>query len=231
MAKTREFWEGCRDCLPLMVGGIPVGIACGVMSSAAGFSPLETSVMSLTVFSAAAQLVALSVIIAGGGSLALIFLNVLLVNLHNLLLTSSLASHLLKLPRPLWLLLCAGLTDGTYAITVNRTDKYGYSAYYQLGASAVQYFFWFAATLAGALAGSHILNPRAWGLDFTLTAVFIAILVPRLRDTVSALVSLVAAATAVAGSIYLGGRWYILIACIVAVLAGAALERRRKSER
>jgi 4-azaleucine resistance transporter AzlC len=225
VARAREFWEGCRDCLPLMVGGIPVGITCGVMSVAAGFSPFEATVMSLAVFSGAAQLVALSIFIAGGG-LALIILNVFLVNLHNLLLTSSLAPHLLKQPRPLWLLLCASLTDGTYAITVDRADKAGYSAYYQLGASAVQYFFWFAATVAGALAGSHILNPRAWGLDFTLTAVFVAILVPKLRDPVAGAVSAIAAATAVAGSLYLGGRWYILIACIVAVVAGVALERR-----
>lgn len=156
MAKAQEFWEGCRDCLPLMVGGIPVGITCGVMSVAAGFNPAEATVMSLAVFSGAAQLVTLSIISAGGAGLALILLNVLLVNLHNLLLTSSLAPHLLKLPRPQWLLLCASLTDGTYAITMNRAEKHGYSAYYQLGASAVQYFFWFAATIAGALAGSHI---------------------------------------------------------------------------
>lgn len=230
MAKAGEFWEGCRDCLPLMVGGIPVGITCGVMGVAAGYSPLETTVMSLAVFSGAAQLVALSIIVGGGG-LALILLNVLLVNLHNLLLTSSLAPQLLKLPKPLWLLLCASLTDGTYAITVNRTDRCGYSAYYQLGASAVQYFFWFAATVVGALAGSHILNPRAWGLDFALTAVFITILVPKLRDPVAGAVSAVAAVVAVAGSLYLGGRWYILIACVVAVVAGVALERRRESER
>ncbi|MCX7780082.1 MAG: hypothetical protein N2491_04080 [Negativicutes bacterium] len=34
----REFWEGCRDCLPLMIGGVPFGLTCGMLSVAAGFN-------------------------------------------------------------------------------------------------------------------------------------------------------------------------------------------------
>ncbi|MDR3588518.1 MAG: AzlC family ABC transporter permease [Negativicutes bacterium] len=221
-----EFWEGCRDCLPLMAGGIPFGLTCGMMSVAAGFHLPEVVLMSLVVFSGTSQFVMIMMLQSGNAVLGMVMFNVLLVNLHNLLLMASLAPHLLRLPAPLRHLLCFGISDGTYAITMNRIQQRGYSADYQLGNSAVQFFFWLAANVAGALVGEHISNPLSWGLDFSITAVFIAILIPKLLDRTTMAVSVVAAVTAVAGSVCLGGKWYILLACVAGTLTGILLEGR-----
>ena len=224
-----EFWEGCRDCLPLMVGGIPLGLTCGVMSVAAGFHLPEIILMSLLVFSGTSQFVMIMMLQSGNAVLGLVMFNVLLVNLHNLLLMASLAPHLLRLPASLRHLLCFGISDGTYAITMNRISQRGYSADYQLGSSAVQFFFWLAANIAGAFIGEYISSPLSWGLDFSITAVFIAILIPKLCDRTTLVVSAVAAVTAVIGAVYLGGKWYILLACVTGTLTGVWLEGRAKN--
>jgi 4-azaleucine resistance transporter AzlC len=221
-----EFWEGCRDCLPLMVGGIPFGVTCGVMSVAAGFHLPEIILMSLLVFSGTSQFVMIMMLQSGNAVLGLVMFNVLLVNLHNLLLMASLAPQLLRLPASLRHLLCFGISDGTYAITMNRILQQGYSADYQLGSSAVQYFFWLAANIAGAFIGEYIASPLSWGLDFSITAVFIAILIPKLCDRTTVWVSVVAGVTAVIGAAYLGGKWYILLACVTGTLTGVWLEGR-----
>jgi 4-azaleucine resistance transporter AzlC len=210
-----------------MVGGIPVGITCGILSTAAGLNLSEVVLMSGLVFSGAAQLVAVSMIAAGVVSPGLVMVNVLLVSLHNLLLTASLAPYMIMLPKFWRGLLCFGISDGTYAITMNRAGENGYSQHYQLGASVVQYLFWISANIAGAFVGSYIVNPSAWGLDFTLIAVFIAILIPKLKDRVMLGVSASAAVAALAGATYLGGKWHILLACVAATLTGVILERRR----
>jgi len=226
----KDFWEGCQDCLPLMIGGIPVGLTCGLMGAIAGFNPLEVLFMSALVFSGASQFVVITMLQAGSATLGLLMLNVLLVNLHNILLLASLAPHLIKLPKLFRHLLCFSISDGTYALTMNRVQHHGYSADYQLGASMIQYFFWITSNLLGTFAGRYISNPLSWGLDFTLTAVFIAILIPKLRDQTVLYVSIVAAITAVLAATYLGGKWYIILASITATLTGVYLEGRLKHE-
>ena len=105
METRKAFWEGCRDCLPLMIGAVPVGILCGAMAPAAGFSPAETLVMAVAVFSGAAQFIAISVIMAGPVLPGWIIVGAFLVNAHNLLLGASLAAHMDRLPLRLRLLL------------------------------------------------------------------------------------------------------------------------------
>ena len=226
----KDFFEGCRDCLPLMIGGIPVGLTCGLMSAIVGFNPLEVLFMSALVFSGVSQFVVITMLQAGSATLGLLMLNVLLVNLHNVLLLASLAPYLIKLPKFFRHFLCFSMSDGTYALTMNRVQQYGYSADYQLGASMIQYLSWITSNLLGTFAGRYIPNPLSWGLDFTLTAVFIAILIPKLRDQTVLSVSIVAAITAVLAATYLGGKWYIILACITATLTGVYLEGRRKYE-
>jgi len=225
-----DFLAGCRDCLPLMVGGVPFGIMCGVMAASAGFTPMEVLLMSLLVFSGTSQYVAIMMFQSGNALLGSLFLNVLLVNLHNLLLMASLSPYIANLPGLVRNLLCFGISDGTYAITMNRIRQFGYSADYQLGASAVQYIFWTAANMAGVFLINHVPNLLSWGLDFTITAVFIAILIPQLCDRITLCVSLAATVAAVLGACYLSGKWYILLACGTAVITGVLLEGRIKNE-
>lgn len=219
-----DFWQGCRDCLPLMAGGVPVGLLCGAMAPTAGFSPAEAILMAVAVYSGAAQFLAISIILAGSGVPGLIILGAFLVNAHNLLLGASLAPHLGSLSTPLRLFLAYTLTDGAYALTAGRILATGYSAAYHLGVSAVMFVIWTAANAVGAFAGKYLPAPAAWGLDFTITAVFIALLVPQLKNRTSLVVAVVAALVALVGAALGGGKWYILIACGVAMLTGVLLE-------
>jgi hypothetical protein len=60
-----RFAQGFPAMLPLWTGAIPVGIAYGAAAREAGLSLAETQLMSLTVFSAAAQMSAVALIGAG----------------------------------------------------------------------------------------------------------------------------------------------------------------------
>lgn len=226
----KELLAGSRDCLPLLFGSIPFGFTCGIMSVAAGFTPFESILMSMTVFSGAAQFAAVLMLQSGDASLFMIAASTLLLNMHNLLLIASLTPYMVKLPKPVRYVLAFGITDATYALTMNRISQSGYSASYHVGVSAVMYLSWTLATAAGALAGRYVPDPLSWGLDFTLTAVLIAIIVPKLSDRPTALVVATAAFTALAASLTLGGKWHILLACIVAPAVGLAWERIAKYE-
>lgn len=220
----REFREGVYATLPLMCGVFPFGLAYGIVGQSVGLTPGEILLMSLLVFAGAAQFVSLSMFAEGAG-LVMISLTTLLINLRHLLMGASLSAYLKD--RPLWLkgLLCFGMADETYAVTISRAQLAGYSASYQMGSNLTGYVTWAVSTIGGIYLGGSIQDPLSWGLDFAMPATFLALLVPRLTNAVSITVCVIAAVVSVAGAVGLDGKWYIILACVAASTAGGLLDR------
>ena len=76
-------------------------------------------------------------------------------------------------------------------------------------------------TLAGALLGNALGDPKAWGLDAAASGAFIALLWPRLASGPARRIALAAAAVALLATPWVPPGVPILLAALVAVLAGA----------
>lgn len=219
-----EFWIGVRDSIPLVVGVIPFGITCGIMALTAGLTGWEAIFMSMFVFAGAAQFIAITMLGAGINGWGIIVFTTLLINLRHLLMGASLAPYIIRLPVSLQALLSFGMVDETYAITIDRIHKKGYSASYQMGANMLFYSAWIVSTAVGVQLSGYISDPLAWGLDFAMPAIFLAMLIPRLVSPTAVVVCGVAAVVAVIGALYLPGKWYIIAACLAAVAVGGLME-------
>jgi 4-azaleucine resistance transporter AzlC len=219
-----DFWKGVISSGPILLGVIPFGITCGIMGLTAGLTSTETVMMSLLVFAGASQFIAITMLGAGITSCSAIMLTTLLVNLRHMLMGASLAQYMVQHPKPQQALLSFLLTDEAYAVTVSRIHQVGYSAAHQLGVSLSLYVTWGLSTIAGVLVGSYIPDPLAWGLDFAMPATFLVLLFPRLTDRISLVVCIVAGLIAIAGALYLPGKWYMIAACLGAVLTGGLME-------
>ena len=225
---TSELWIGVRDSIPLVVGVIPFGITCGIMALTAGLTSGEALLMSMCVFAGASQFIAITMLGAGNNGWGLIVVTTLLVNLRHLLMGASLAPYIIRLPIYLQALLSFGMVDETYAITIDRIHKDGYSVSYQLGANMMFYSAWIVSTAVGVLLSGYISDPLAWGLDFAMPAIFISILIPRLINPVALAVCSVAALVAVVGALYMPGKWYIIAACLAATVVGGLMDKEAK---
>jgi len=222
---TSEFWIGVRDSIPLVVGVIPFGITCGIMALTAGLTSGEALLMSMFVFAGASQFVAITMLGAGINGWGLIVITTLLINLRHLLMGVSLAPYIIRLPLYLQALLSFGMVDETYAMSIDRIHKQGYSVSYQMGANIMFYSAWIVSTAVGVLLNGYISDPLAWGLDFAMPAIFISILIPRLINRVALVVCGAAALVAVIGALYLPGKWYIIVACLAAAAVGGLMEK------
>ncbi|MEW6080437.1 MAG: AzlC family ABC transporter permease [Bacillota bacterium] len=218
-----EFWSGIRASLPVTIGVVPFGVTCGVMGVTVALTPMETILMSALVFAGASQFVALTML-SGPAGWGMIVLTTLLINLRHLLMGASLAPYMKRLPMPLQALLAFGIVDESYVLTMDRLRQHAYDPSFHLGCHVPFYVVWLTSTAIGAYMGRHIADPLAWGLDFAMPATFLALLVPRLVDKTAALVCVLAGAVSVAGALYLPGKWYIIVACLVASLAGGLME-------
>ncbi len=184
-----QFWRGFLALMPLWTGAIPVGVAYAVAARDAGLSPLQTQLMSLTVFSAAAQFSAVS-LFSHGTPIVVMVVTAMTLNLQLFLfgLTAARESHPSMRRR---LLSAYFLTDGAFAIAVAGGRV---RMPVLLGAGVSMFTAWNAGTLIGAAAGAILPDLSRVGVDFVAPLTFLAVLVPLLRSKPALLTLLVAAA-------------------------------------
>lgn len=217
--------RGFVATLPLWLGIAPFGVAYALAARTAGLSAAQTLAMSLLVFAGASQFTAAGLFAAGAGGPSIV-LTTLIVNLRHLLLSASLAPRLRRLA--LWQRagLAFGLTDESYAVSVQRVLDGQAGASLLLGANASIYVCWQISTLLGLSLGGLLPDPAALGLHLVFPLSFLVLLLPYLRTRVGRTAALVAGVVALLGRLMLPGSWYILIAALAGCLIGALLEER-----
>ena|SRR5579859_7324314 len=225
----REFWQGVRDTIPLMVGAAPFGLIFGALAVTNGLSPLATMAFSLAVFAGSAQFVAAG-LVGAGVSVPLIILTTFIVNLRHALYSLTLGPHLKRL-RQTWLLpLGFWLTDETFAVTSLHYQKQPSAVmhWYQLGSSLSMYVNWNIWTFLGLVLGSQIANPTQWGLQFAASVTFIGLVVPAIKSRPMLIAVLVSACTALL-TYGLPNKLFLIVAALAGIIAGVVAENALKN--
>lgn len=177
-ARVRPDRPYARDAIALGAAVGVFGASFGVLSITAGLSVARTCVMSLLVFTGASQFAAIGVV-AGGGSVGTALGSALLLAARNsaygLVLAPRLGGGRLKR------LFAAHLTIDESAAMAAAQDDGGHArgAFWWTGVAV--FAFWNIGTLAGALAGTALGDPRQLGLDAAFPAGFVVLVAPHLR--------------------------------------------------
>jgi 4-azaleucine resistance transporter AzlC len=226
-SSREEFWAGCREMAPVLLGTIPFGLVAGIVSVASGLTPLQGVALSVLSFSGIAQLVTCQ-LIAAGSPAPVTVMAAAIVSLRLLMYSAAIAPHLTHLS-PRWKLLLSFLmTDQSFAVSVKHFSEPGDARrrhWYFLGAALTLYLFWQAAVIVGVVAGAQV--PADWSLDFVVVLTFIALLVPAVRTRADLAAAIVAfgVALAAAGLPY---RLSLVVASIGGIAAGMAIELGRR---
>jgi 4-azaleucine resistance transporter AzlC len=148
-----------------------IAISFGVLARPL-MGPVAPIVMSILVFSGAAQFGALAVLIAGGSAGAAIAAGVLL-NARYLAMGLALAASLRG--RPLSRAAFAMTTVDASWAAASRGDG-TFDPWYMVGVSIPQYAGWVFGTAVGVLIGPVLGDPKPLGLDALFPAFFLALL-------------------------------------------------------
>ncbi len=114
------------------------------------------------------------------------------------------------------------LIDETWALTMGELTDGGGDGAFLVGSGIAAWLFWVGATAVGANVGAAIQDPSRYGLDFVLTAVFLAIATQLWEGKSTLLPWLVALVVAVVAADALPGRWYILAGGVAGSLVEVA---------
>jgi 4-azaleucine resistance transporter AzlC len=169
-----------RDALAIGLATGAYGVSFGVLAVTAGLSVAQACVMSLFVFTGASQFVVVGVLGAGGGIAAALGPALLLAG-RNALYGLSLVPVLRRVGFARRALEAQLVIDESTAMA-RAHDASPETAHRAFLATGVSVFVWWnLGTLAGALLGGGIGDPRAYGLDAMFPAAFFALLLPQLR--------------------------------------------------
>jgi branched chain amino acid efflux pump len=176
MDTPSDIRTGVRKGLPLVLPTLLGGVSFGVLAQPV-MGSIAPVVMSLIVFSGAAQFAALTVLTAGGSAIAAIAAG-MLMNGRWLPMGLAVGPFLSGGP-----LKRAGqslaLVDASFALS--RRDDGSYDRGILIGATLPQWLAWSSGTLIGVLTGSAIADPGALGVDAMFPAFFAVLLAGEAR--------------------------------------------------
>nr|WP_169091390.1 AzlC family ABC transporter permease [Paenibacillus sp. PL91]MBC9204988.1 AzlC family ABC transporter permease [Paenibacillus sp. PL91] len=225
------FMQGVRDCIPTLLGYIGIGLAAGIVGASAKLSVLEIGLLSALVYAGASQFIICAMLMAMSPPSAIIA-TTFIVNLRHFLMSAALAPYFTRYSLLKNVGIGALLTDESFGVASLRTSsRLPINDRWMNGLNVTAYVVWIISCMAGAWLGSWIENPTAFGLDFALTAMFVALLVlqlaalpgSKLKHYLSLIVYTIIAVYVL--SFFLSIYMAVLLATIIGAAIGAVTEK------
>ncbi len=223
LGPEQAWFIGVRRGLPIVLGYLPVGFAFGVLAVKNGISPALAIAMSVLMFSGSGQFVFASLWGAGAGAFSTA-VAIGIVNLRYLLMSAAEAPWFAGISRIKKFLLGFGITDESFVVHATALQ-----AGWRLNLATIfvcnqlTQLAWITGTAIGALCGGLVNDVKPLGLDYAITAMFLALLVPQCSSRLHLLVAVFTICLSIALKCAGLGAWNVAVATVCGASLGLAL--------
>ena len=167
--------------LPVMAGYVVLGIGFGILLHEKGYAWYWATLMSTLVFAGSMQYVAVDLLGAGANMLTFLLMTII-VNARHIFYGISMLGRYKDMGAAKPYLVFA-LTDETFSLVVDPKLPDGVSRkHYSLLVSLMDQFYWILGSTVGAIAGT-LINADFTGIDFSMTALFVIIVIEQWEGT------------------------------------------------
>jgi 4-azaleucine resistance transporter AzlC len=205
--------------IPVMAGYLVLGIGFGVLLAKIGFGPLYAVLMSVTIYAGSMQYVAVS-LIDSAASLITVAITTLLVNGRHLFYGLSMLEKYQNIRRKPYLIF--GLTDETYSLLCQQESE---DENYYFYITLFNHCYWIVGGLIGNLIGTLIPFNSA-GIEFSMTALFVAIVVEQWLTADNHVPAVIGFACAVGCLIFFGPENFLIPAMLAIMILLITIKRR-----
>lgn len=217
------------DSVPVLTGYIVLGIGFGILLSTKGYGLGYALLMSVFIYAGSMQFVTIN-FLGSGAALITVAITTLMVNCRHLFYGISMIDKYKDtgLVKPY---IIFGLTDETYSLVcrnIEFKDKKEQRIYYFL-VSLFNQCYWITGSIIGVLLGM-IIPFDVTGIDFSLTALFITIVVEQWLSTKDHASALIGFITSIISLLIFGSDNFLIPAMILITicLTGLKFIRERK---
>lgn len=222
----RELKFAFVKVFPIMFSYLVLGIACGILYKENGFSFLELFFSSTIVYSGALQFVLAPLIVSGASFIVIAFLSVILSGRHLFYGITMIGE--IDINSFMEFYTAASLTDETFSI-VSSIDKYenlNYKKVYFF-INLIAHLTWIISTLIGFLLGD-IIPFDTTGIEFSATALFVAIAVSQSEKAGILLPQILAIISSVLAMCIIGKQNFILLGMVITMITLLIFKRQIK---
>lgn len=220
--------RGMVKALPIVFGYIPIGFAYGILAQQAGLSTLNTLLMSIMVYAGSSQLIAVGLFAAAVPGLTII-LTTFVVNLRHMLFSAALSPYLKGWKVPELAVFAYELTDESFAVHSVTFAGTMPPKPEIIAINMTAQVAWVLGSALGAFAGQLVSDVKPLALDYTLPAMFIALLVMQLKRKIEIVVAAVTGLLCV-GLVLMGlERWGVIIATVIGASLGVGMDAVQKA--
>ena len=221
----KDIFEGMKMALPIMAGYVPLGFACGIVCAQAGMNVFQIFLMSALVYAGAGQYIAGAMLVAGATPLSII-ITTLIVNSRHVLYTSVLYPYVAKWSFLKQSLFAFQITDEVFAVHSTSMAKNQSNTVISFSINIFSHLSWITSNVLGGISSSLIPDTTKFGLDFTLYALFIALILPKLINIPQALAFITGGVTALCFLLIDMKYEGIIIGALIGAFAGYFMNMR-----
>ncbi len=212
--------------IPVMAGYVVLGTGFGIMLDSHGYGLLWTVAMSAFIYAGSLQYVAID-LISGGASLITTAITSLMVNARHLFYAISMVDSYRDADWRKPYLIFA-LTDETYSLvcTIDKDEmpEGVYRMEYCFWLSLFNQCYWVGGSAAGALLGAAL--PYSFeGIDFAMTALFVAVFVEQWMTSKNHACAITGLAASLVCLLIFGPSGF-LIPTMIAITLAISIERK-----
>lgn len=177
--KQKMFKSAFYKTLPILAGYLVIGFGFGMLLRQSGYGLLWALAMSLFIYAGSMQYVGIS-LISAPASLITTILTTLIVNARHIFYSVSMIKKYEKANKYKPYLIFA-LTDETYALLASDLEKNSNDYLHFFMVSILNHSYWIVGTILGSLF-AKALPFNVVGLEFSMTALFIASFVQQWQE-------------------------------------------------
>jgi 4-azaleucine resistance transporter AzlC len=214
--------------IPVMLGYLFLGLAFGLMLQDAGYHFIWALLCSVIIYAGSMQFV-LVTLLTGGAGLLYSGMMTLFINGRHIFYGLSFIEKFRKMGKA-YPYMVFSLTDETYSILCNlKVPEIRNEKRVSFWIALFDHSYWILGSVTGALVG-QMLNFDSTGVDFSMTALFVVIVMNQWRESKEHRPTILGFAVGISVLIVLGAEQFLLPALILLVVALLLLRPTMKVE-
>lgn len=221
----KETGQAFRDSLAILPGYLVLGMGFGILMNSKGFSFFHTLAMSVFIYAGSMQFAGVD-LLTGPASLITAFLMTVMVNIRHLFYGIGMLKEYGTIRKGRLYDIFA-LTDETFSIVCTRTFSHMDKDVYCFCLSLFNHLWWISGSLIGAVLGD-ILPFDYTGIDFSMTALFIVIVVSQWESSTDHLIVVLSFLISVACLLLFGKDDFLIWSMVLIALMLFILRRIRR---
>ena len=211
-----KFLFGCKSAIPIAFGYIPMGIGYAALALKAGFNPFQTVSLSILVYAGAGEIIGATMVANGATALAIILTN-FVVNLRYMVMNTAVYNKMTENSLPINILSAHLVTDESFALFSFEKES---SSWFYIGLALTSWLSWILGAVIGVFVLDFLPVIVTNSFNISLYALFIAILVPAVKNNKR--LGWLVVITAILNVIlqFIVGNWSLILSTLIGALIG-----------